>query len=128
MRVINNLIATGLFTTLSMTASATGRIQGKVDGNAFEAAVECSFPMENMFQARTPGMGLSGSSSSKVIPAADIKAWGGGLVVTIFVAERRYQFGVAKFETPKGAMDYEGTIHSKQHGDYDVHFTLNCNP
>jgi len=128
MRQFTFLFVSLLCATLSVTTVAAGRVAGNIDGTAFEAPVECSSPMENMFQARTAGMALAGSSKSDVVPAADITVWGGRLAVTAFVADKRYQFGATNVDVPKGSLSYEGTIRSRKHGDYEVSFTVECAP
>ena len=110
----------------SAVAAGTGTIEGEVDGQAFTAPVECDMPTAKMFTARTPGMGFAGSSTSKVIPAADVTVWSGRLAAQIFVGDQRYQFGSTKVEQPTDELSYEGTIRSKKRGEYKARFVIRC--
>ncbi len=118
----------GLLSILPMTVATAGLVQGEIDGKAFVAPVECDFPTDSMFQARTPGMGYTSSNQSKVVPAVALQVWGGKLAVTAFVSDQRYQFVVNDIEIPMSKLEYRGRISSGKRGDYDVEFLVSCAP
>ena len=107
-------------------ASATGTAAGEIDGRAFTAPVECEFPNETVFSARTPGMPLAGASRSDVVPAVGITLWAGQLGVTIFVDDQQYQFSAANQALSGRTLRYAGTIASRQRGSYAVRLAVDC--
>ena len=106
-------------------AEPNGRLSGEVDGNAFDVPVFCG--------TETPFFTARSHSSSILTPSKNdsgelavlVSFFGKRLAFTGYFDGDKYQFG-AKQKLKSFPHAYEGTIRSKDRGEYEAAFTLEC--
>lgn len=125
MKLLGGLI-TSCLALACQSAFAAGTVAVEIDGKAFTTSIECNFPNEMLFEARTPGMALAGSSRSAVVPAVGITLWAGQMGATIFTEDQMYQFGATNQALSGRTLDYEGRVASRGRDPYTVRLALDC--